>query len=363
MQFIPKGGKGSVGVAEHRPVLAEMSDRSREIFRMIVDAYVETGEPVGSRTLSRKLGHLSPATIRNVMSDLEEVGLLFAPHTSAGRLPTELGLRLFVDGLMEVGGLTADEREAIDGQCGATGRSLPEMLEQASMLLSGLSRCAGLVMAPKTERPLKHIEFVHLAPGRALVVLVTEGGMVENRLIDVPIGLPMSTLVEATNYLTARLVGRTLGMAREHVFAELSAQKAELDELTRKVVQAGLATWADGAKSDSALIVRGQAHLLDDIQEAGDLERLRALFSALETKEQLLKLLDSADQAEGVQIFIGAQSDLFGLAGCSAVISPYRDSQRQLVGAVGVIGPSRLNYARIIPMVDYTAKVIGRILG
>lgn len=363
MQFIPKGGKGSVGVAEHRTVLAEMSDRSRDIFRMIVDAYVETGEPVGSRTLSRKLGHLSPATIRNVMSDLEEVGLLFAPHTSAGRLPTELGLRLFVDGLMEVGGLTADEREAIDGQCGATGRSLPDMLEQASMLLSGLSRCAGLVMAPKTERALKHVEFVHLAPGRALVVLVTEGGMVENRLIDVPMGLPMSTLVEATNYLTARLVGRTLGMARENIFAELNAQKAELDELTRKVVEAGLATWADGGKSDSALIVRGQAHLLDDIQEAGDLERLRALFSALETKEQLLKLLDAADQAEGVQIFIGAQSELFGLAGCSAVISPYRDSQRQLVGAVGVIGPSRLNYARIIPMVDYTAKVIGRILG
>ena len=362
MQFISKGGKG-VGVAEHRPVLAEMSDRSREIFRMIVEAYVETGDPVGSRTLSRKLGHLSPATIRNVMSDLEEVGLLFAPHTSAGRLPTELGLRLFVDGLMEVGGLTADEREAIEGQCGATGRSFPEMMEQASMLLSGLSRCAGLVMAPKTERPLKHIEFVNLAPGRALVVLVTEGGMVENRLIDVPMGLPMSTLIEATNYLTARLVGRTLGMAREGILGELNAQRAELDELTRKVVEAGLATWADHGKADSALIVRGQAHLLDDVQEAADLERLRALFAALETKEQLLKLLDAADQAEGVQIFIGAQSELFGLAGCSAVISPYRDSQRQLVGAVGVIGPSRLNYARIIPMVDYTAKVIGRILG
>jgi heat-inducible transcriptional repressor len=366
MQFIPKGGKsGEIGgvLAQHRTVLAELSERSREIFRLIVDAYVETGEPVGSRTLSRKLGHLSPATIRNVMSDLEEVGLLFAPHTSAGRLPTELGLRLFVDGLMEVGGLTADERQAIEGQCATKGRSLPDVLEQATMMLSGLSRCAGLVMAPKSERPLKHIEFVHLAPGRALVVLVTEGGMVENRLVDVPIGLPMSTLIEATNYLTARLVGRTLGMARENILIELNEQRAELDELTRKVVEAGLATWADGGKTDSALIVRGQANLLEDVQEAGDLERLRALFSALETKEQLLKLLDAADQADGVQIFIGAQSDLFGLAGCSAVISPYRDSQRQLVGAVGVIGPSRLNYARIIPMVDHTAKVIGRLLG
>src|SRR5574339_819931 len=240
MQFIPKGGKGEGGIGDHRPVLAEMSDRSREIFRQIVDAYVETGEPVGSRTLSRRLGHLSPATIRNVMSDLEEVGLLFAPHTSAGRLPTELGLRLFVDGLMEVGGLTADERQAIEGQCATKGRSLPEMLEQASMMLSGLSRCAGLVMAPKSERPLKHIEFVHLAPGRALVVLVTEGGMVENRLIDVPMGLPLSTLVEATNYLSARLVGRTIGMARESILIELQSQRVELDNLTRKVVEAGL---------------------------------------------------------------------------------------------------------------------------
>jgi heat-inducible transcriptional repressor len=194
-------------------------------------------------------------------------------------------------------------------------------------------------------------------------VLVTEGGMVENRLIDVPLGLPMSTLVEATNYLSARLVGRTIGMARESILQELTSQRAELDELTRKVVQAGLATWSGGERGDGALIVRGQARLLDDVQEAADLERLRSLFTALETKEQLLKLLEAADHAEGVQIFIGAESNLFGLAGCSAVISPYRDSQRQLVGAVGVIGPSRLNYARIIPMVDYTAKVIGRILG
>src|SRR5690349_21553505 len=220
MQHIPRD------FPQHRPVLSELSDRSREIFRLIVDTYFETGEPVGSRTLSRRLGQLSPATIRNVMADLEEVGLLFAPHTSAGRLPTEMGLRLFVDGLMEVGGLTADEREAIDGRCNATGRSLPDVLEQATTMLSGLSRAAGLVLAPKSERPLKHIEFVHLAPGRALVVLVTEGGMVENRLIDVPIGLPLSTLIEATNYLSSRLVGRTLGQARESILDELTGQRA-----------------------------------------------------------------------------------------------------------------------------------------
>ena len=349
-------------MAQHRPVLSELSERSREIFRLIVDAYFETGEPVGSRTLSRRLGQLSPATIRNVMSDLEELGLLFAPHTSAGRLPTELGLRLFVDGLMEVGGLTQEERAAIDGQCQSIGRSMPEVLEQASTMLSGLSRCAGLVVAPKTERPLKHIEFVHLAPGRALVVMVTEGGMVENRIVDVPLGLPPSALAEATNALTQRLAGRTIAMAKGEITAELETHRAELDGLTRKVVEAGLATWSGGA-GQGALIVRGQSHLLENVTEVADLERVRGLFAALETKEQLLKLLDSAEIADGVQIFIGAENDLFGLAGCSAVISPYRDSQRQLIGAVGVIGPSRINYARIIPMVDYTAKLIGKLLG
>jgi heat-inducible transcriptional repressor len=349
-------------LSQHRPVLSELSERSREIFRLIMDTYFETGEPVGSRTLSRRLGQLSPATIRNVMADLEELGLLFAPHTSAGRLPTELGLRLFVDGLMELGGLTEAERAAIDGQCRATGRSMPEVMEQASTMLSGLSHCAGMVVAPKTERPLKHIEFVHLGPGRALVVLVTEGGMVENRVIDVPVGLPPSTLVEATNYLTQRLAGRTIAAARNQITDDLESQRVELDALARKVVEAGLASWSMGT-GQGALIVRGQSNLLDGVTEVADLERLRGLFSALEAKEQFVKLLEAADAAEGVQIFIGAENELFGLAGCSAVISPYRDSQRQLIGAVGVIGPSRINYARIIPMVDYTAKVIGRILG
>lgn len=367
MQYRQNPGISSLSAsAQHRPVLSELSARSRDIFRTIVEAYVETGEPVGSRTLSRRLvqlgGPLSPATIRNVMSDLEELGLLFAPHTSAGRMPTDLGLRLFVDGLMETGGLTEAERSSIDAQCVATGRSLPEVLDQATLMLSGLSRCAGMVMAPKTDRPLKHMEFVHLAPGRALVVMVTEGGMVENRIVDVPLGLPPSALIEATNYLTTRLAGQTLGLGRDQILAEMESERAALDALTKKVVAAGLASWSKEDNS-GALIVRGQSHLLEDVTEVADLERLRSLFAALEAKEQLLKLVEAAEVAEGVQIFIGAESDLFGLAGCSAVISPYRDSQRRLIGAIGVIGPSRINYARIIPMVDYTAKVIGRILG
>jgi heat-inducible transcriptional repressor len=345
-----------------RAGLADLNERSREILRHIVDAYMESGEPVGSRTLSRRLAmSLSPATIRNVMADLEEAGLLYAPHTSAGRLPTERGLSLFVGGLLELGGLSKEEREKIDGKCAAAGRSLADVLEDATTMLSGLSRCAGLVVAPKTERRLKHIEFVHLGPGRALVVMVTEDGLVENRIIDVPMGLPPSSLIEATNYMSARLVGRTLNEARFGVLSELEQHRAELDALTSKVVEAGLATWA-GEKKGGALIIRGQANLLDEVTALSDLERIRALFAALETKEAMVRLLEAADLAQGVQIFIGAQNELFGLAGCSVIIAPYRNSREQIVGAVGVIGPTRINYARIIPMVDYTAQVIGRIL-
>jgi heat-inducible transcriptional repressor len=345
-----------------RAGLADLNDRSREILRHIVDAYMESGEPVGSRTISRRLAMaLSPATIRNVMADLEEAGLLYAPHTSAGRLPTERGLSLFVSGLLELGGLSQEEREKIDGKCAAAGRSLAAVLEDATAMLSGLSRCAGLVMAPKTERRLKHIEFVHLGPGRALVVMVTEDGLVENRIIDVPMGLPPASLVEATNYMSARLVGRTLDEARAGVLRELEQHRAELDTLTSRVVEAGLATWA-GEKKGGALIIRGQANLLDEVTALSDLERIRALFAALETKEAMVRLLEAADLAQGVQIFIGAQNELFGLAGCSMIIAPYRNSREQIVGAVGVIGPTRINYARIIPMVDYTAQVIGRIL-
>ncbi len=344
-------------------MISELNERSREIFRHIVEAYVETGEPVGSRTLAKRMHTtLSPATIRNVMADLEEAGLLFAPHTSAGRLPTEAGLRLFVDGLLEVGNLTEDERKSIDSQCAAAGTSVAGLLEEATTVLSGLARCAGLVLAPKTDSPLRHIEFVNLSPGRALVVLVTESGVVENRIIEVPHGLPASALVQASNYLSARLVGRTIGEAYNDIMTELEAHRAQLDELTTRVVEQGLATWAGGA-AGSSLIVRGQAQLLKDVNAVNDLETIRALFAALETKETMLKLLQLADRAEGVQIFIGAGNTMFDLAGCSMIVGPYHDSKQRIVGAIGVIGPTRMNYARIIPMVDYTAKLIGRLIG
>jgi len=344
-------------------LIQEMNERSREIFRSIVDAYVETGAPVGSRTISRRLGvDLSPATIRNVMADLEDLGLLYAPHTSAGRLPTDIGMRLFVHGLLEHGNLTKEERENIESQCVASGRSLPQALEEATDMLSGLSRCAGLVVAPKQDEPLKHIEFVLLGPGRALVVLVFASGAVENRIIDVPVGLPASSLIEASNYLSARLAGRTIAEALAHIHDELTTQRAQLDELTSRVVEQGLATWATDDRG-GALIVRGQANLLEDISAIEDLESIRRLFSVLETKEALKSLLDLTGAAQGVQIYIGADNALFNLAGCSVVIAPYTNSQQRIVGAVGVVGPTRIDYARIIPMVDYTAKVIGRILG
>lgn len=345
-------------------MISELNQRSREVFREIVEAYVQTGEPVGSRTLSRRLTTaLSPATIRNVMADLEDLGLLMAPHTSAGRVPTDAGLRLFVNGILEIGALSEKERTDIEARCVAGGRSMPEMLEEATNLLSGLSSCAGLVLAPKTDRPLKHIEFINLSPGRALVVLVTEDGLVENRVVEVAVGLPPSALQMASNYLNARVVGRTLAEARTFIQKEMEDQKSQLDALTAKVVETGLATWAGTRDSQGYLIVRGQARLLEDVTALSDLERIRNLFEALETREQMMRMLDATGKAEGVQIFIGAESELFSHAGCSMIVSPYMNTKEQIVGAIGVIGPARINYARIIPMVDYTAKVIGRLMG
>ena len=344
-------------------MIHELSERSREIFRRIVEAYVETGEPIGSHSLAKRLNiRLSPASIRNVMAELKGAGLLYAPHTSAGRLPTERGLRFFVDGLLEVGALSADERAAIEAHCQTDGRSVGDVLKDASDMLSGLSRCAGVVVAPKKDARIRHIEFVGLAPGRALVVLVTEGGLVENRIAEIPRDMPPSTLVEASNYLDSRLAGRTFGEARDLIRQEIEGRRAELDDLTARVVEAGLATWAGGT-GPRALIVRGQAHLLDDVTAIADLERIRRLFDALESEEDVLRVLDLADGAEGVRIYIGGESKLFDMTGCSLIVAPYGESRDHIVGAIGVIGPARLNYARIIPMVDYTAKVVSRLIG
>jgi heat-inducible transcriptional repressor len=344
--------------------IGELNERSREIFRQIVESYLETGEPVGSRSLSQRgLVQLSPASIRNVMSDLEQAGLLAAPHTSAGRVPTQLGLRMFVDGLLEVGRIGDDERRAIEAQMGASGRKVEDVLTQATTMLSGLSQLAGLVVTPKREAPLKQVEFVPLSAGRAIVVLIGDDGTVENRVIETPPGLPPSSLIEASNYLSARLAGRSLEEARAHVSTELSQQRAELDALTAKLVQQGLAQWAgEGAMGAPSLIVRGQSRLLENATASEDLERVRQLFDDIERKNDLIELMHLAKQGDGVRIFIGAENKLFSLSGSSVIAAPYRDAQERVIGVIGVIGPTRLNYARIIPMVDYTAKLVGKLI-
>lgn len=340
-----------------------LDNRSAAVLREIVEQYVQTGEPVGSRTLSRRLPiALSPATIRNVMADLTDAGLLFAPHTSAGRLPTDRGLRLFVDGLLQHGSLDDNERETISRALEAKGRSLEDTLAEASTMLSGLAGAAGLVLAPKSEGAVRHIEFVPLGPGRALVILVGADGQVENRVIETPPGLPPSALTQASNFLNARLSGRTLPELRRTVSAEITEDRSQLDELTSQVVEAGLATWTNEGRAGS-LIIRGQSRLLADVTQIESLRAIQALFERLETQETLLKLLELAETSDGVRIYIGAESGLFGASGVSMVVAPARNEADRIVGAIGVIGPTRINYGRIIPVVDYTARVMGRLLG
>lgn len=342
-----------------------LDQRSREVFRHIVESYLATGEPVGSRNVSRHLPMaLSPASVRNVMSDLEALGLIFAPHTSAGRMPTQSGLRLFVDGLLELGDLSTAERREIESQIGSRhrDRSLEDILTEAGEMISGLSHCAGVVLTEKQVSQIKHVEFLQLESTKALVIIVGDDGNVENRVVDLPPGLPSSALTQASNYLNAHLRGLTLDEARRSAERELRRAQAELDELTTKVVEAGLATWSGEEGDTRSLIVRGRSNLLSDTHAAEDLERIRRLFDDLENKRELIQLLGLADTADGVRIFIGSESNLFSLSGSSLVAAPFRDGDKKIVGVLGVIGPTRLNYARIIPIVDYTARLVGRLI-
>lgn len=343
------------------PSLTDLDERSRQIFREIVDTYLATGDPVGSRTLSRREGvGLSPASIRNTMSDLAAIGLLTAPHQSAGRMPTHAGLRLFVDGLLQVGEPSSEDRKAIESRVAPTAAKVSDVLSEASSMLAGLAGGAGLVTTPSRETSLKHVEFVPVSAYETLAILVSEDGSVENRMMVAPPGLPASAMVEAGNYLSARLKGRSLKQAAEEIRAELKDRRASLDAAASALVEQGLASWSGG--EERALIIRGQAQLLDNVAAAEDLERIRMLFDEIERKEGLIALLDKARDAEGVRLFIGAENPLFSLSGSSVIVAPYMDSEQRIIGALGVIGPTRLNYARVIPMVDYTARVVGRLL-
>jgi heat-inducible transcriptional repressor len=345
--------------------LRQLNERSREIFKHIVESYLATGEPVGSRNLSRALPMtLSPASVRNVMSDLESLGLIYAPHTSAGRLPTQSGLRLFIDGLLEIGDVSEAERNQIASRMAGSSRhrAVEEFLAEAGEMLSGLSRCAGVVLVEKQSKTLKQVEFVNLGPGKILAVLVSEDGDVENRIVALPEGLPLASLSEASNYLNARIAGRTLAEARARIETEIEERRAQLDALTARVVTEGLAVWSGSGDEQKSLIVCGRSHLLEDVRAMEDLERVRLLFEDLDTKKDLIQLLGLAERADGVRIFIGSENKLFSLSGSSLIVSPFEDTEQKIVGVLGVIGPTRLNYARIIPMVDYTARLLGRLV-
>ena len=345
-------------------MMQALDARSRDIFRHVVETYLETGEPVGSRTLSKGGIHLSAASIRNVMSDLTELGLLASPHISAGRMPTHAGLRLFVDGFLEMGEAGEADRAEIDARLRAAGRDYGGVLKEASSILSGLAGGAGLVSSPTYDAPVKHVEFVPLTTGEALCVLVNERGDVENRLVKLPAGLPQTTMVEAGNYLAARMKGRTLREAAIEVRRELADHRAQLDKAAADLVERGLAEWAGELPGEErSLIIQGRANLLEDAGAAEDMERVRQLFDVLERQKGLLEVLDSTREAEGVRLFIGSENSLFPLSGSSVIVAPYMNAQRQVIGALGVIGPTRLNYARVIPMVDYTARMVGQVLG
>ena len=344
-------------------ILEQMNDRSREVFRRVVEGYLETGGPIGSRTLTRTMNEkVSAATIRNVMQDLEYLGLLGSPHISAGRVPTQTGLRMFVDGLLEVTPPSDDDREKINATLGGNSDDVGTMLDRIGNALSGVTRGASLVLAPKHEAPIKHIEFVSLSAERALVVLVFGDGHVENRVFTPPPGQTPSSMREAANFLNALVEGKTLSDIRRDMRQQITARRQEIDVLAHALVESGLAVWSENTDEPDRLIVRGRSNLLEDQGEAEDLERIRVLFDDLERKRDIAEFLELTESGEGVRIFIGSENKLFSLSGSSLVVSPYMNADRKIIGAVGVIGPTRLNYGRIVPLVDYTAQLVGRMI-
>jgi len=344
-------------------VLEQMNERSREVFRRVVESYLATGDPVGSRTLTRDMSEkVSAATIRNVMQDLEYLGLLDSPHVSAGRVPTQEGLRMFIDGLLEVGDVDSGDRERIDATLSSNSDDVAAMLDRIGSALSGVTHGASLVLAPKHEAPIKHIEFVSLAHDRALVVLVFADGHVENRIFHPPPGQTPSSMREAANFLNALVEGRTLSSLRRVIRKEIETRRQEIDQLARQMVEDGLAVWDDDSDHYERLIVRGRSNLLSSSTEKEELERIRTLFDDLERKRDIAEFLELAEEGEGVRIFIGSENKLFSLSGSSLVVSPYMNADRKIIGAVGVIGPTRLNYGRIVPIVDYTAQIVGKLI-
>ncbi|MBM1689401.1 heat-inducible transcriptional repressor HrcA [Sulfitobacter geojensis] len=349
--------------SETSNLLQDMNARSREVFRRVVEGYLASGDPVGSRTLTRDFSEkVSAATIRNVMQDLEYMGVLGSPHTSAGRIPTQMGLRMFVDGMIEIGDPTDMDREKIDATMGSNAADVGGLLDRVGSALSGVTQGASLVLTPKHEAPIKHIEFVSLSPERALVVLVFSDGHVENRLFTPPLGQTPSSMREAANFLNAIVEGKTISEVQRAVTNEIAHRRQEIDVLAQQLVESGLALWTGSDESSERLIVRGRSNLLENEAEEADLERIKNLFDDLERKRDIAEFLDLAEEGQGVRIFIGSENKLFSLSGSSLVVSPYMNADRKVIGAVGVIGPTRLNYGRIVPIVNYTAQLVGKLV-
>ncbi|MBF9019306.1 heat-inducible transcriptional repressor HrcA [Rhodobacterales bacterium HKCCA1058] len=350
-------------MSETSQILAELNERSREVFRRVVEGYLSTGEPVGSRSLTRNMTEqISAATIRNVMQDLEYLGLLDSPHISAGRVPTHLGLRMFVDGLLEVTELGEDDKTHLDATVQSNSDTVSTALDRIGKALSGITHGASLVLAPKHEAPIKHVEFVSLSTEKALVVLVFADGHVENRLFTPPPGLTLSAMREAANFVNAWAEGRTVTDLRAVMEQEVKTRRREIDEIAKSLIEQGLAIWENSGHRGERLIVRGRANLLDNAPEIADLEQIKSLFDDLERKRDIAEFLDLTDRGDGVRIFIGSENKLFSLTGSSLVVSPYMNSERKIIGAVGVIGPTRINYGRIVPIVDYTAQLVGKLI-
>ena len=349
-------------MSDNSQLLSEMNDRTREVFRRVVQGYLDSGDPVGSRTLTRTMSEkVSAATVRNVMSDLEFMGLLGSPHTSAGRIPTEQGLRMFVDGLLEVNELETNDRQRIDETMGRNSGDVGGLLDRVGAALSGVTQGASLVLAPKHEAAIKHIEFVPLAADRALVVLVFSDGHVENRVFNPPLGATPSSMREAANFLNALAEGKTLTELGTTIRREIDSRRQEIDVLARQLVDSGLAVWEGQGESYERLIVRGRSNLIAESETEG-FERIKTLFDDLERKRDIVEFLQLTEEGEGVRIFIGSENKLFSLSGSSLVVSPYMNADRKIIGAVGVIGPTRLNYGRIVPIVDYTAQLVGKLI-
>ena len=349
-------------MSDNSQLLSEMNDRTREVFRRVVQGYLDSGDPVGSHTLTRTMSEkVSAATVRNVMSDLEFMGLLGSPHTSAGRIPTQQGLRMFVDGLLEVNELETNDRQRIDETMGRNSGDVGGLLDRVGAALSGVTQGASLVLAPKHEAAIKHIEFVPLAADRALVVLVFSDGHVENRVFNPPLGATPSSMREAANFLNALAEGKTLTELGTTIRREIDSRRQEIDVLARQLVDSGLAVWEGQGESYERLIVRGRSNLIAESETEG-FERIKTLFDDLERKRDIVEFLQLTEEGEGVRIFIGSENKLFSLSGSSLVVSPYMNADRKIIGAVGVIGPTRLNYGRIVPIVDYTAQLVGKLI-